>query len=135
MTPRGGFVVAVWCILGLFCGRSESFRCYVCISDPNDEGCGDPFMTGTKEGDCVMCGKIKGKQSGIMVVTRTCLISAKLPANIAAECKSEGKGTPREHICYCNTDLCNASTRASMTTVLLFLLPTLVLSSRNYNCM
>ncbi|WAR31373.1 hypothetical protein MAR_033915 [Mya arenaria] len=122
-----GFAVAACCVLGYFCGQSEAFECYVCSSLLSSD-CADPFLSGSKADNCAMCGKNKAKAGDNEVVTRTCLPIA---LGLSPGCTSNNAGGTSTDDCYCNSALCNASTRASMTTALLFLMPAFLSCLKN----
>ncbi|XP_052787935.1 protein quiver-like [Mya arenaria] len=117
------FVVVSCCVLGLFCGQSEALKCYECTTTASID-CGDPFKNATIVDNCNVCAKGKGHLGSVKGISRGCYG----PEDGFSEgCRSESDEKDSGEMCYCKSDLCNASTRVAMATTLLVLLPALLL--------
>ncbi|XP_052788642.1 protein quiver-like [Mya arenaria] len=108
-------------------GQSEAVKCYECSSSVSDD-CADPFKTTTTQAGCSVCAKSKVTVLGVDVFTRACVPDG---SGLPTGCQSGDQDGGSGEACYCNSDLCNASTRVSVTSALLFLLPTLLLGYTN----
>lgn len=98
-------------ILAAIIKESVGVKCYDCTHIPpllSDDKCKDPFdnIADVTSTDCVNgCSKAKAENGDAQYVIRGCAL---LPAG--DDCLSENVHGIEGHICYCNTDNCNAST-------------------------
>ncbi|PVD35622.1 hypothetical protein C0Q70_02585 [Pomacea canaliculata] len=102
-------------------------------SNLEDHYCGDPFNHTHPELTVVSCQDFCAKwvvrlDSGAMQTVRTCSSQMQLNMRIFTVCMRES-GSSDGHVCFCEGDLCNASTSltdmaSSVARAILFLLMT-----------
>merc|ERR1712179_506529 len=105
-------IVAVVLVLGLTAYSTEAVKCYVC-SAVDGKACNDPFDKNANvqtQDNCATCSKAKFDAAGVKVVARSCD-----PVALGKGCQSASYQGQSADMCYCDSDLCNSSTRMSVS--------------------
>ncbi|XP_052786683.1 uncharacterized protein LOC128221995 [Mya arenaria] len=110
-------IICLIVLLG-FSSRARAISCYSCNSITDGAKCADPFGDGKVETGCTACSKFDGLLKGLQVVFRSCETDG-----YSIGCSYTTIRTATGDLCGCTTELCNASSRVSMATVMLILLP------------